>query len=62
MQRLGNVSRSAQKLSDRKAQQPGRPAGARPPAPRPLSKVELVLPDGRYVLAYAKDATGAGDA
>ena len=56
------MSRSAQKLSDRKAQQPTRPAGARPKALGLLSKLELELPDGRYLLAYAKDATNAGDA
>ena len=56
------MSRSAARLSDRKAQQPVRAAAARPKAPRQVAKSELELPDGRYLLAYTNGAIDSTDA
>lgn len=57
------MSRSAARLSERKSQPPADRSGARrAKAPRQLTKVELELSDGRYLLAYASSATRPADA
>jgi hypothetical protein len=56
------MGRSAARLTDRKSQRsPDRLAAARPARPAPLTKTELALGDGRYLLAYGR-ANSATDA
>jgi hypothetical protein len=53
------VSRSPARLTDRKARAPAaRPIAARRSEPEGLTKVELELRDGRYLLAYSRDNAG----
>jgi hypothetical protein len=58
-----SMSRSAARLADRKPN-PSRDRPAAGPAgpPRQLTKVELELGDGRYLLAYGYRATTPADA
>lgn len=57
------MSRPSARLSERKSQPPGDRKGARQTrSPRQLTKVELELSDGRYLLAYANSATKPADA
>jgi hypothetical protein len=57
--RWASVSRSPARLTDRKARAPAaRPIAARRGEPEGLTKVELELRDGRYLLAYSRDNAG----
>jgi hypothetical protein len=53
------VSRSPARLTDRKPRVTAtRPVAARRSDPAGLTKVELELRDGRYLLAYSRESTG----
>ena len=53
------MSRSPARLTDRKPRATAaRAAGARREASAGLTKVELELPDGRYLVAYSRNNTG----
>jgi hypothetical protein len=57
-----SVSRSAPRLADdRRHAAPKRAAAARVRQPQRLKRLDLELPDGRYLLAYER-ASGATDA
>ncbi|MHB8587502.1 MAG: hypothetical protein ACYDA0_01470 [Candidatus Dormibacteraceae bacterium] len=57
------MSRSSARLADgKRPPSPERTAAARHKRPRQLTKVELELGDGRYLLAYGYRATVTADA